>query len=265
MIPDCAGGAIATPPDWRRALADALRDPDALLRALGLDGCPERVAAARRAAERFGLLVPRGYLARMRPGDPDDPLLRQVLPLAEELETHPGYGPDPVGDQAARIAPGLLHKYTGRALLLATGACAVHCRYCFRRAYPHAESGTGRRHWARAFDRLAADPSIEELILSGGDPLTLTDTALAELFERAAALPRLRRLRIHTRLPVVLPERVDDGLCALLAASRLPVVMVVHANHSSGTRRPCRRRDAAPARRLPGGVQPGRAARRCQR
>lgn len=214
---------------WQKALARAIRDPAELLALLAL---PEALLpAARKAAELFPLRVPRGYVARMRRGDPTDPLLRQVLPLEAELTAADGFGPDPVGDLAALAVPGLLHKYRGRALLITTPACAVHCRYCFRRAFPYAEARPDGDHRA-ALEYLAARPDISEVILSGGDPLSLNDARLEGLFTQLEALPQLRRLRIHSRQPVVLPERIDSGLLQLLRQRRLPVVMVVHCNHA---------------------------------
>ena len=209
--------------------ARLLTDPATLLERLGLDAA--LLPAARRAAERFPMRVPAGFVARMHPGDPADPLLRQVLPLADELATAGGFGADPVGDAAARVAPGLLHKYAGRALLLVTGACAIHCRYCFRREYPYADTGASPAGWEAAFAHLHADRSIRELILSGGDPLTLSNRRLRELVQAADAVPQLERLRIHTRQPVVDPGRIDAGLLAALR-SRLPVVLVLHVNHA---------------------------------
>jgi EF-P beta-lysylation protein EpmB len=166
----------------------------------------------------------------MRPGDPADPLLRQVLPVDREAQPAPGFSPDPLVESASHPTPGLLHKYRGRALLVVTGACAIHCRYCFRRHFPYAGS-SGRGTWDRALEHLAADPGLSEVILSGGDPLSVADGQLAELAHRLAAIPHLRRLRVHTRLPVVLPERVDEALLSWLAGSRLQPVMVIHANH----------------------------------
>jgi EF-P beta-lysylation protein EpmB len=216
---------------WQRLLAEAVTDPAELVALLGLD--PALVEPARRAAARFGLRVPRGFLARMRRGDPLDPLLRQVLPLGAELEETPGFGPDPVGDLASEAAPGLLHKYEGRALLVTTGACGVHCRYCFRREFPYAGHGAGGGRWRDALAALAADPTVHEAILSGGDPLSLGNARLASLVEALEAIPQLRRLRIHTRQPVVLPERVDDGLLDLIGRTRLRTVVVIHANHAA--------------------------------
>jgi len=186
---------------------------------------------ARRAATLFPVMVPESYLARMRPRDPHDPLLRQVLPLGEEEAAIPGFQTDAVGDLNSRAAPGMLHKYHGRALLVATGACAIHCRYCFRRHYPYGEEPRRLDEWEPAFSALAADATIDEVILSGGDPLMLTESRLAQLVGRLAEIPHLRRLRLHSRLPIVLPDRVTDRLIDLLRGTRLQPIMVVHANH----------------------------------
>ncbi|WP_257388551.1 EF-P beta-lysylation protein EpmB, partial [Tahibacter caeni] len=175
----------------------------------------------------------RGFVARMRAGDPADPLLRQVLPLAAELASQPGFTADAVGDLAARSAHGVLQKYAGRALLIATGSCAVNCRYCFRRHFPYAEETAAAGRWREAVAAVAADPTIDEVILSGGDPLSLSDAKLAELTAALRDVPHVRRLRLHTRLPVVLPERVDAGLLTWLAALPLQKVVVLHANHAN--------------------------------
>lgn len=226
-----ASPASGQPPRWQQLLAESINDPADLLAALNLGR--DWLPAARAAARDFPLRVPRGFVARMQPGDPADPLLRQVLPLGEELLETPGYGPDPVGDLAVRIGPGVLHKYQGRALLVTTGACAVHCRYCFRRHFPYGEENPRRGGWDAALAAVAADPSITEVILSGGDPLSLSDARLAELTTGIQAIPHVRRLRLHTRLPVVLPERVDERLLGWLGATRLQKVVVIHANHAN--------------------------------
>jgi EF-P beta-lysylation protein EpmB len=171
----------------------------------------------------------------MRRGDAGDPLLRQVLPLDAELDETPGYLPDPLGERGARRAPQLLQKYAGRALLITTQACAVHCRYCFRREFPYAEAtpeaGGGR--WSESLEVIAQDSSLEEVILSGGDPLSLSDARLAQLTDALARIPHVQRLRVHTRQPIVLPSRVDRGLLSWLRGIRLPVVVVLHANHAA--------------------------------
>lgn len=218
------------PVRWQQLWRDAVRDPRELLALLGLDRIAAPVSAA--AATQFALRVPRGFVARMRHGDPHDPLLRQVLPLDEEMRPVPGFSLDAVGDAAARAANGVIRKYRGRALLIATGSCAVHCRYCFRRHFPYAEETAAAANWREAVSAIAADASIDEVILSGGDPLSLATPKLVELTDALARIPHLRRLRIHTRLPTVLPERVDDALVAWIAALPWPVTVVVHANHA---------------------------------
>jgi L-lysine 2,3-aminomutase len=225
--------AVPSYASWQDALKDAVRDPHELCRLLELPR--ELAASARKAADEFGLLVPRGYLARIQPGDPDDPLLRQVLPRDEERVDVPGFLADPVGDAAARRGDqaGLLQKYAGRVLLIATGACAVHCRYCFRRHYPYSEVPRSLDAWQPALAEIAADDSLREVILSGGDPLSIVDDTLARLAARLDAIPHLRRLRIHTRLPIMIPQRVTDALVAMLRDSRLTPIVVVHANHAN--------------------------------
>lgn len=197
---------------------------------LGLEAQAQRISDT--AARQFALRVPRGFIARMRHGDPDDPLLRQVLPVLDEDRIVAGFGLDAVGDAAARRGGGVIHKYNGRALLVATGSCAVHCRYCFRRHYPYAEDTAAAAGWREAVALIAGDASIHEVILSGGDPLSLADHKLAELTAALRGIPHLRRLRIHTRLPIVLPERVDAGLLAWLRGLPWPVAIIVHANHA---------------------------------
>jgi L-lysine 2,3-aminomutase len=216
---------------WQDAMKDAVRDAGELCRLLDL---PDEFAnAARTSAGKFPLFVPRAFIARMRPGEPNDPLLRQVLPVVEETREVAGYVADPVDDTAATRQPGLLQKYEGRVLLITTGACAVHCRYCFRRSYPYEMSPRSIDDWRPAIDELAADDSIREVILSGGDPLTLVDATLAELIEQLADIAHIRRLRIHTRLPIVIPERVTDSLINALGGAGQTTIVVVHANHAN--------------------------------
>ena len=191
------------------------------------------MATADAAGKQFSLLVPRSFVARMRPGDAADPLLRQVLPLADETVNKRGFVEDPVDDAAAARQPGLLQKYHGRVLLVTTGACAVHCRYCFRRHFPYADTPRSLADWQPAIDEIAGDDTLREVILSGGDPLTIVDDTLAELIERLAEIRHVRRLRIHTRLPVMIPERVTDQLVAMLRESRLTPVVVIHVNHKN--------------------------------
>ena len=216
--------------DWRQAWREAITDPCELLGLLDLD----HLAAGLPAADAgFPLRVPRGFAARMRRGDARDPLLLQVLPQIAEQTTRPGYATDAVGDGAARAARGVLHKYAGRALLIASGSCAVHCRYCFRRHFPYAEDTAAAGHWQQAVAYVRDHADVHELILSGGDPLSLATPKLAELSAALADIPHLHRLRIHTRLPVVLPERVDGELLAWIGALPWPVAVVLHVNHAA--------------------------------
>jgi EF-P beta-lysylation protein EpmB len=221
--------SVASSPSWQVAMKTAIRSGVELCRRLQLSGSWED--SALRAERLFPVFAPLPYVERMRPGDPQDPLLRQVLPLADELTDVAGFSADPVGDQAAGIAPRLLQKYSGRVLLLTTGTCAVHCRYCFRREYPYASPIHPSPEWDAAMGVIAGDASIHEVLLSGGDPLTLTDPVLARLVGELAAIPHLQRLRIHTRLPIVIPQRVTESLLDWLLGTRLSPVMVVHANH----------------------------------
>lgn len=214
---------------WQTQLARAIRDPRELCRRLGLD--ETWWPGAERGHALFEVRVPEAYLARIRPGDPADPLLRQVLPLAEEALPTPGYVADPLEEAEHAPAPGLIHKYAGRVLLIASPACAVNCRYCFRRHFPYAEHRAPDPDFDAALDYVAADPSISEVILSGGDPLSLPDAKLERLARRLEGIAHVERLRIHTRLPVVLPSRVDDRLLAWLTSTRLRPVMVLHVNH----------------------------------
>ena len=222
--------------DWQSALTNVIREPEELLGFLGIQSSAEQLAAMRQASRLFPLRVPRSYAARMRPhayAEPfADPLLRQVLPLDAEL-TGQNHGlADPVGDLSAMPTAGLLHKYHGRALLVTTGACAIHCRYCFRREFPYSDANPKQQQWLSALNYLRADPTISEVILSGGDPLTLSTAVLAQLFAQLEQIPHLRRIRIHSRLAIVLPERLDAELLALFADSRLQLIHVLHCNHA---------------------------------
>ncbi len=216
---------------WQRSLSAAIRSSDELIDRLQLSD--DLRIPARAATERFPLVVPLDYLNRMRTGDSDDPLLKQVLPLRDELEVVPGFSGDPVGDGDASTAPGLIQKYSGRALLIATGVCAVHCRYCFRREFPYYTSPRRMADWQPAFEAIDADDTLHEVILSGGDPLMLTDARLREIIMELEKISHVRRLRIHTRLPIVLPNRITEDLLALITGTRLTPIVVVHANHAN--------------------------------
>lgn len=228
-------------------MAEAITDPMELITLLELSTA--LIPQALQAAQLFGLRVPRSFVRRMGKGDPADPLLRQVLPLGEELETRVGFSLDPVGDGQAMVTPGVLHKYDGRVLLVTTGACAIHCRYCFRRHYPYADAHTGSRNWQQAVEHIAQDTSIREVILSGGDPLTLSDDKLSAMMADFEAIGHVQRLRIHTRVPITIPARITQSFLQTLRASRLSAAVVLHINHpreiDDEVRAMCRRlRDA---------------------
>ena len=218
------------PVGWQRALARAIRDPFELARRLAL---PESWAVqAQEASRDFPLFVTEEFVERIEIGNPNDPLLRQVLPLADEMQTVPGFVSDPVGDLDAQSASGVLHKYQGRALLITTGACAVHCRYCFRRHFPYSEQPSSQDEWTPALEYLRQDTTISEVILSGGDPLTIVDSKLAWLVDQLSDIPHIRRLRIHTRLPIFLPQRICDAMLNWFTSTRLAKWIVLHANHA---------------------------------
>lgn len=215
---------------WQQLLSGSVTSPETLLRRLGLD--PERwLAGAREGHRLFPVRVPTPYLNRIEYGNPQDPLLRQVLPLEDEGQHLPGFVQDPLQERDATAAPGLIRKYRSRALLMVTGQCAINCRYCFRRHFPYDEHRLSAQERAAVLDSLAADNEVNEIIFSGGDPLIANDRSLTRWADDLATLPSLRRLRIHTRLPVVIPQRVDDALLTWLSRSRLQKVIVLHINH----------------------------------
>ena len=231
MITASPHARLSSPtPGWRELWRDAITDPVELLQAVGLGGRADLLPPDDAG---FALRVPRGFVARMRRNDPFDPLLLQVLPQLAEHDQAEGFTLDAVGDMASKAGHGVLHKYDGRALLIASGSCAINCRYCFRRHFPYGEEIAAASQWHEALAHVKADPSIRELILSGGDPLALATHKLEELIRSLADLPHIIRLRIHSRLPVVLPERVDDAFIGWLAAVPLQKVVVLHANHAN--------------------------------
>lgn len=219
------------PRDWDSSAADIITDPAELYRRLALD--PASLPASLAAGRDFPFKVPASFVRRMRPGDASDPLLLQVLGQAAELEPAAGFSNDPLDEAAYTPLPGILHKYPGRVLLMVTGACAIHCRYCFRRHFPYQDHLPGGDRQRAMLDWLAARADIHEVILSGGDPLSLSDRRLRDWCEALSAIPPLRRLRLHSRLPVVMPERISEGLLSMLSLTRLTSVMVIHANHAA--------------------------------
>lgn len=217
--------------NWRGSMKRAIRSAGELRKHLNLASPVDVPDGAADEDHGFPVFVPLEFAARMKPGDPNDPLLRQVLPVPEEAESPEGFSSDPVGDLHAAVAPGLLHKYHGRALAITTGACGIHCRYCFRREFPYSDNSSRGDHLDLALKYLRENDSVEEVLLSGGDPLTLTDNSVAELMQRIESIPHVRRLRWHTRMPIVIPSRVTNAWIERMRASRLTSWVVVHCNH----------------------------------
>lgn len=218
-------------PDWQQQLANAISDPAELLNRLGLNR--HSLPWIENASSGFRLRVPEPYLSRIRKGDTADPLLLQIFPLQQETESSSGYTQDPLDEFSSMPAPGVLHKYNGRILLTLTGACAVHCRYCFRRHFPYSDANPTNQQWKQTLDYIRRNADIVEVILSGGDPLSITDGRLGKLVSDLDAIRHLKRLRIHTRLPVVIPSRVGKPLIEWLTATRLQKILVNHINHAN--------------------------------
>lgn len=211
---------------WQQALAECITNPQELFALLELPYQKEIFAS-----QHFPLRVPRSFVARMTKGNPQDPLLQQVLPTLKEQDCLPGFSLDPLGEKQASPITGLLHKYHGRVLVILTGACAIHCRYCFRRHFPYALHKTNPKTWNILLSYIERDPSITEVILSGGDPLVLPDETLEQLAFKIAQIPHVKRLRVHTRLLVTIPERITPMLMAWLTQTRLTPILVTHINH----------------------------------
>ena len=218
--------------NWQSQLSDLITDPLELLNVLQLSS-EQLLSGAINASEQFKLRVPRAFVAKMQLGNPLDPLLLQVLPHHLELEDHPGFVTDPLGEEAANQMPGVLHKYQSRFLLTLTGACAIHCRYCFRRHFPYQENLPKNEDWLKIKHYIEQNPSINEVILSGGDPLTLSNRKLALWIERLSSLDQIKIVRIHSRVPIVIPNRLDEEFISILKNSRLRIIVVIHSNHAS--------------------------------
>lgn len=218
--------------NWQSQLSDLITDPLELLNLLELS-TDQLLSGAILASEQFKLRVPRAFVGKMNIRDPLDPLLLQVLPHHLELEEHPEFVTDPLGEEVANQMAGVLHKYQSRFLLTLTGACAIHCRYCFRRHFPYQENLPKNDDWENIKQYIEQNPYINEVILSGGDPLTLNNRKIALWLERLASLPQIKILRIHSRVPIVIPNRIDDELISILKNSRLRIVVVVHSNHAA--------------------------------
>jgi len=217
--------------NWQLQLAEAFNTIEDLCRYLQLSPADLPVSAT--AAKAFPLRVPLSFAACMEKGNPHDPLLRQVLPVNEETIVYPGFSNDPVGDLPAATQSSVLHKYHGRVLLINTGSCAINCRYCFRRNFPYADLQLSKQKETAAIQYIEDDASISEVILSGGDPLLLNDSRLCQLIERLNGITHLKRIRIHSRLPIVLPARITDELISALRLSPKQIIIVVHCNHAN--------------------------------
>ncbi len=215
---------------WQQLLAEGFTDIESLCQHLQLE--PNQLPLLV-GFKDFPLRVPRGFVDCMEKGNPNDPLLRQILPIQDELIDYPGYNADPVGDLNAVAAAGVIHKYQGRVLLIATGACAVHCRYCFRRNFPYGEQQLSSQKLQQAIRYIAEQNDISEVILSGGDPLLLNDDKLEFLLQQLAAIKHVQRIRLHSRVPIVLPARITDSLLTHLSHSNKQIVMVLHSNHGN--------------------------------
>lgn len=214
---------------WQEQLSHAITSPEQLLSLLGLDS--NLLPDALRANQEFSLRVPHSFVARMERGNPDDPLLRQILPLGKECQPSEGYSLDPLAEQSQSPCEGVIHKYKGRLLLIPSSACAINCRFCFRRHFPYGDNQLGGEKWQQSIDYIAADSSIKEVILSGGDPLATNDKRLKKMMDALSTIDHVETLRIHTRFPIIIPERITDELLGWIAGSRLKPVMVIHCNH----------------------------------
>lgn len=215
--------------DWKNVLSNAFRDPIKLLQFLELDS--EENIKITQLDSSFKMLVPISYAKKMKKGDWNDPLLRQVLPLKDEEKKVAGFVSDPVGDLQSEISPGVLHKYQGRVLLVTTGACPVHCRYCFRREYPYVASIPDKKYWQQTLNKIQQDDSIHEVIFSGGDPLMLSDDRLKKMCEEIASIPHVSTIRFHTRVPIFLPERITPEFLQWYGELTVNKIIVIHSNH----------------------------------
>ena len=217
--------------NWQQQLSEAFTAIEDLCEYLKLS--PGDLPISQAASQQFALRVPLSFAASMEKGNPNDPLLRQVVPIRDELLDYPGFSNDPVGDIQAVVQPGILHKYQGRVLLINTGSCAINCRYCFRRNFPYDDLQLSKQQESGAIEYIKSDTTITEVILSGGDPLLLSDARLAQLIRQLETLDHIKRIRIHSRLPIVLPARVTDELIKVLVNCSKQIVLVVHANHAN--------------------------------
>lgn len=213
---------------WQKDLRNVITDPEQLLALV--DIAPKDYLQHFKARKLFPVRVPLPFIKRMKKGDINDPLLKQVMPLSDEFLQSDGYSTDPLGEHDT-VAEGLLHKYKHRVLMIVKSACAINCRYCFRRHFPYQDNSPNKKRWQSALDYIAIHTEISEVIFSGGDPLMANDDHLAWLIDKIEQISHVKRLRIHSRLPVVIPKRITTGLVSLLRNSRLKATMVLHINH----------------------------------
>ena len=223
-----------TPPtwqskSWQEELSSLISDPETLFNRLNLDR--SLLPDAQTSHQLFPIRTTESYLSRIQPGDIDDPLLKQILPIGAEKDKSEGYSLDPLQEQKSNPLPGLIHKYQGRVLLVASPQCAINCRYCFRRHFNYSDNTISRKDWQNTFEYIKNDTSIEEIILSGGDPLVISDRQLSWLLDQIESISHVSRLRIHSRLPIVLPRRITDDLINILNSSQLHTAIVIHCNH----------------------------------
>ncbi|MBE0443008.1 MULTISPECIES: EF-P beta-lysylation protein EpmB [unclassified Psychrobacter] len=220
---------LITQKNWKTQLSEAITSIDELLSILQLEAVRESIYVPK----HFELRVPRAFVAKMTIGDRDDPLLKQVLPDQQEQIKVTGYVADPLSENTQNPIKGMLHKYQSRVLLTITGACAIHCRYCFRQHFDYSANMPTAEAKEKIIDYITAHPEINEVILSGGDPLNVTNRRLFAWLDTLESLPQLTTIRMHTRLPLVIPERLDDALLTRLSQSRCNIVMVIHCNHAN--------------------------------
>ena len=225
---------------WQQQMRTSIRDLKTLQKALDLAppsatiGDQSNSAGTAADAEAsFSVFAPQPFVDRIERGNALDPLLLQLLPTAAENQSPEHFSLDPLAEADAVLTEGVLKKYAGRALFIVTGACAIHCRYCFRRHFPYSENSVDSSKWDQAIDAIAADPQIEEVILSGGDPLTVVNATLKKLFVKLESVTHLKRIRIHTRLPIMIPNRVTNELIEIFSGSSKQQVMVIHSNHAN--------------------------------
>lgn len=218
-------------PSWKTEFSQCISSIDELLGRLQLK--PEQLSPSHQAATDFPLRVPRPFVERMKIGDPNDPLLAQVLPVIQETQSAVGYSADPLEETQHNPVPGIVHKYRNRLLLIVSPSCAINCRYCFRRHFPYQENRQSKEQWQQAIAYISRSKEINEVIFSGGDPLAANENFLSWLTKQIADIPHIKRLRIHSRLPVVIPSRIDEPFLSWITATRLKPIIVLHINHSN--------------------------------